>query len=58
MDMRVPGIVMAVDKIGLILHSESLHIAVGDGGKFSIGELFSRLKIERGVQHFVLGAGV
>jgi len=58
MQVWMVGILVTIDEIWLVFHPKALHIAVGYGGEFSIGELFGGLKIERGVQHFKLGTGI
>lgn len=40
MNMRVIGVVMTVDQVGLIVHFQTLHIAVDDGRQFLVGEHF------------------
>jgi hypothetical protein len=56
--MRVVGVVMPVDQLGLIAHLQTLHIAVGDGRQFLVGERFLGRKVERGVKHFHLRTAV
>ena len=58
MDVGVPGVLVPVHEIGVVAHFQTFHIAVGDGGKLVIGELVGRRKVQRGVQHFLLGASV
>jgi len=56
-NMRVVGVVMAVDQIGLIVHLEAMHIVVGDGHQLLVGERFPGRKVQRGVKHFHLAIG-
>jgi hypothetical protein len=58
MNMRVVGVVMPVDQVGLIVHFQALHIAVGDGGQLLVGEHFPGRKVQRGVKHFQLRTAV
>ena len=47
--VRVAGVNMLVDEIGLVGHAEALHVAVGDGPIVCKGELVGAVEVERSV---------
>lgn len=57
-EVGMAGVGVAVDEVGLGLHPEAFHIAVGDGAHLVVGKGFAGGEVEGDVQHLVLGAGV
>ena len=49
---------MTIDQVGLAIETEPLHVAIRDGCKLLVREVFAGLKIDGNVQHIDFGPGV